>query len=66
MKIYIVSADTYSGGYGSEITILGVYSDKERAKEKYQETKNKYVTDVKMSEIDVDSDCNIYLGGYCE
>lgn len=66
MKIYIVSADTYDGGYGSEITILGVYSDEQKAKEKYQEADSKYTVDVKMSEAELNADCKIYLGGYSE
>lgn len=66
MKIYIITADTYDGGYGSRITILGAYLDEERAKGKYEEANNKYVFDVKMSEVEANTECEIYLGGYCE
>ncbi|QGT53040.1 hypothetical protein HYQ13_gp31 [Lactococcus phage CHPC52] len=29
MKVYVLTADTYRGSWGSEISLLGVFSTKE-------------------------------------
>ena len=65
MKVYVLTADTYNRGYGSEISLFGVYEFKEIAEEKMIElsTKGYYP---KITEVKLNKDTDEYLGGYVE
>ena len=79
--IYIVSFDGWLGGYGSEIYILGVYDDPDKAIEAKELFDRKYENydlvadidevvlnqeyDVKVKECDAAS-TSVCLGGYLE
>ena len=65
MKIYVLSADTYNRGYGSEISLFGVYESKEIAEEKMVELSNKSYYP-KITEVELNKDTEEYLGGYVE
>lgn len=65
MKLYVVTADVYEDGYGSEIKLFGVYSDEEKAKSRKAEIEKEH-ENTTLTEIEQNSDCEIYLGGYIE
>lgn len=65
MKVYIVTADTYDGVWGSEIRFFGVFTTPEKAEERKDDLlKNGYRASV--NEVPLDEICKIYLGGYIE
>lgn len=84
MSLYLVSFDGYLGaygGYGSEIYILGIYDDPDKAieaKERFDRKYEKYDVAADIEEVvinqeyDVSVEKNarlstyIYLGGYAE
>lgn len=61
MKVYVLTADTYNGAWGSEIALFGVFSTKEEA-EKQADEMQCDITIVNIDEIEEPK----YLGGYCE
>ena len=61
MKVYVLTADTYVGSWGSEISLLGVFSTKEEA----EKQADKMQCDISIVNIDEIKE-PIYLGGYCE
>lgn len=65
MKLYIVTANTYDGGCGEEISLFGIYETESKAKERQEEVEREYKNST-LTGVDVNSDCEIYLGGYCE
>lgn len=74
MKVYVVHDDTYDQPWGSEETLLGVYSTKEKAQERikasYKERNIECVFDedyeLCIDEVELDQDVEVYLGGYTE
>lgn len=64
MKVYVLTADTYDGGWGSEIELFGAFSSEEKAKD--------YANKMELSNFDIDPinideiGKQIYLGGYIE
>ena len=66
MKLYVVTADTYDCEYGAEISLFGVYTDLEKAKQRTEQLANEFRYYVKITEIDSDTACEQYLGGYVE
>ena len=64
MKVYVLTADTYKGGYGSDVELFGVFSTEEKAKD-YAKKIELYNFDI--DQINIDEVGNkIYLGGYIE
>lgn len=64
MKIYVLTADTYNGGWGSTIELFGVFSTEEKANAKADELK---LTCYDISPMNIDASENpIFLGGYIE
>ena len=64
MKVYVLTADTYDDGWGSEIELFGVFSTEEKAKD-YAKKMELYNFDI--DQINIDEVGNkIYLGGYIE
>ena len=61
MKVYVLTDDTYVGSWGSEISLLGVFSTKEEA----EKQADKMQCDISIVNIDEIKE-PIYLGGYCE
>ena len=61
MKVYVLTGDTYEGSWGSEISLFGVFSTKEKA-EKLADEMQCDISVVNIDEIETPS----YLGGYCE
>lgn len=64
MKVYVLTADTYDDGWGSEIELFGVFSTKEKAKKQANEM-GLYNYDIDQINID-EIGKQIYLGGYIE
>lgn len=65
MKLYVITANTYDSGWGAEITLFGIYSDRAKAETRQREVLNKY-GQADMEYIDLNVDCEKYLGGYIE
>lgn len=65
MKIYVVTADTYSDDYGSNIELLRVTRDRALADESYQFALNKG-WHPQIDEVELDKSTRKYLGGYIE
>lgn len=66
MRLYIVYADTYNAPYGSEMSIFGIFSDKEKAEQRKKSLDENYEYDVWIEETTLDENCEINLGGYIE
>ncbi|MGV9027462.1 DUF7336 domain-containing protein [Lactococcus lactis] len=64
MKVYILTADTYCGNWGSDIDFFGVFSTEEKAKKQANEMELDYY-DIHQVNID-ETGKQIYLGGYIE
>lgn len=64
MKLYIVSSNTWTDGWGAKITVMGVFDNKERAQKCFEKYKRHYYT--KIDEVMLNEDNPIYLGGYIE
>ena len=64
MKVYVLTADTYDDGWGSEIELFGVFSSEEKAKDYANKTElyNFDIDQINVDEVGV----KIYLGGYIE
>ena len=69
MKVYVVMSDTWNMGYGSEIYLIGVFKDKEKA----EQVANTYdgvgmITEVTLDALYpiVNGSNDKYLGGYIE
>lgn len=65
MKLYIVTANTYKGGYGADIELLRIADNEVDALEskKYAESKGWYAT---INTIDLNKPIRKHLGGYIE
>lgn len=63
MKVYVLTADTYYGGWGGEISLIGVYDSLEKAEN--AKKKSKYPLS-EINEVDLNKDTSVYLGGYIE
>lgn len=64
MKLYVITANTYDG-WGGDISLFGIYEDEAKAKKRQVEIEEKY-KDSALTEVDLNSDCEIYLDGYEE
>ena len=65
MKVFILTADTHNDYYGSEISLFGVFTTKQKAEQRKADlSKLGYHADV--NETQLDKICEIYLGGYVE
>ena len=62
MKVYVVSADTYGGGYGARIYIFAVCDSMEKALEEQSKVRG-YST---ITEMELNTFKPEYLGGYIE
>ena len=51
MKVYVLTADTYNEKWGSEISLFGVFSTKEKAEKQSSEMKLDYPT---ISVVNID------------
>ncbi|WP_139008898.1 DUF7336 domain-containing protein [Lactococcus lactis] len=64
MKVYVLTADTYDGNWGSSIVLFGVFSTEEKAQKQADEMELDYYD---ISRVNIDENVeNIYLGGYIE
>jgi hypothetical protein len=61
MKVYVLSGDTYCGSWGSEISLFGVFSNKEEA-DKLADEMQCDISVVNIDEVEEPK----RLGGYCE
>ena len=66
MNLYVVSADTYNGDWGFEITLLGIYDSLEKAEERAKELENKNNFKCEIVEIVMNEKEEKYIGGYIE
>ena len=81
MKLYVVATDDYEEYYGAEINLHGVFSEEELAKdylknkylERIKETGEEFSSynlegfiNLQIKEVELDKECDIYLGGYYE
>lgn len=67
MKLYIVSSDIWTEGWGTEICIMGVFDNKEMAQKCFEKYKREYPTDINEIMLNEDNLVNLgYLGGYIE
>ena len=66
MKVYVVSADTWGGGYGSEISLFGIFRNRIKAENRKKKLKEQLGYVAQFNEVWLDGDCGIYLGGYTE
>lgn len=70
MKVYVVTADTWDMGYGSEIYLIGVFQDKDKAEQAANENDGiiGIVTEMTLDEPHpiVNGKNDKYLGGYIE
>ena len=64
MKVYILTADTYYGNWGTEIELFGVFSTEEKAKD-YANKMELYNFDIDQININ-EVGKQIDLGGYIE
>lgn len=66
MKLYVVTADTYQHGFGSEMSLFGIYTDRQKAQKRVEwcDKKGYYVPEI--IEVEADKSCNEYIGGYIE
>ncbi|KZK42765.1 hypothetical protein [Lactococcus cremoris] len=64
MRVYVLTADTYDGAWGSEISLFGVFSTKEKAEKRASEIELDY-PDISVMDIDENEEPS-YLGGYIE
>lgn len=64
MKVYVLTADVWDAGYGSEINLFGVFSTKEKAKKQVSKMKLDYY-DINSVYID-ETKVSTCLGGYIE
>ncbi|MBU7542928.1 hypothetical protein KGP38_10025 [Lactococcus lactis] len=64
MKVYVLTADEWDGGYGSEIFLFGVFSTEEKAHKQASEMELDYY-DISPINIDENKE-RFYLGGYIE
>ena len=65
MKVYVVTADTYNYGYGTDISLFGIFTTKIKAEQRKSDLE-KLGYDVDINETPIDKKCEIYLGGYIE
>lgn len=65
MELYAVTANTYDGGYGAEIALFGIYNSRAKAETRKREVLNKY-GHANLECINLNADCEKYLGGYIE
>lgn len=62
MNVYVVTADTYNGGWGAEIYIFAVCDTMEKALEEQKKVKGySKITEMKINDFKPE-----YLGGYVE
>lgn len=66
MGLYIVTADTYDGGYGAEISLLGIYSNKIDALKRKRYLEDTHGYHIRVEKVYLDEDIEEYLGGYIE
>jgi len=67
MTVYIVLADTYDCGYGSDLHIFLVTMDEMTAIKRYIELANEYgMKNTKLKQTTLEVDCDIAIGGYIE
>ena len=65
MKLYVISANTYDGVWGSEINIFGVF-DEEHLESALKGLQEKYGHYFGINEVSLNECKAIYLGGYYE
>ena len=61
MKVYVLSRNTYCGSWGSEISLFGVFSNKDEA-DKLADEMQCDISVVNIDEVEEPK----RLGGYCE
>lgn len=67
MKLYVVTADTYTTDtLGVEIYLFGVYTEKEKAEERKTSLEKRFCFEAYITEISSNEDIDEYLGGYIE
>ncbi len=64
MKVYVLTADEWDGGYGSSIVLFGVFSTEEKAHKRANEM-DLVCYDISPVNID-ENEKPSYLGGYIE
>lgn len=64
MKLYVVIADTCEE-WGVEISLFGIFSQKSKAEKRKEEIEGEF-GNAQIFEVNKNSDCDIYLGGYIE
>lgn len=65
MKLYVISADTYNGSWGSRISMFGVF-DEEHVYDALEELQKEYDYYFEVNEISLNEYNETYLGGYFE
>ena len=80
MKLYVVTADGWTLGYGSELYLVGVFDTEEQAVEALDKARKAgaycKIKEINLNEEhpmkkgerkwELDLSNDIYLGGYCE
>ena len=76
MKLYVVTADGWKMGYGSELYLIGVFDSEERAMDAYRRSEELGAyCGIKVIGLNEEHPMNVfcnslsndlYLGGYCE
>lgn len=66
MKVYVVSANTWLDGYGSQISLFGIFRDKNKAESRKKKLKEGHGYEAQIDEVWMDRNSEIYLGGYVE
>ena len=77
MKLYVVISDDYDEEWGAEIYLHGIFDNYEKAKKyviehyingytpKFHKTLDNFVNNY-IKEIELNKNCNVYLGGCIE
>lgn len=61
MKVYVLTVDMHNGYTGADINLFGVFSSRELAEKKAKKLDWPIYG---ISEVDLDQQVEIYLGGY--
>lgn len=65
MKLYVISANTYEGSWGAQISIFSVFDD-EHVHSALEELEKEYDYFFETQEINLNERDETYLGGYFE
>ena len=66
MELYIITANTYLGGWGAEISVFGVFDSLKLAQDEIEKLKKKNNYKYQITKMKLNKTKKIYLGGYIE